>query len=189
MRGVEHVALAFDGACREAGASYAFIGAVAVMAWGAPRATDDVDVLLVPAPDGMESLRRALSRRRLTLSLEDVADARRDGGHVTIFDEESPFYVDVKLAVTEAEREQVREAVEVPFRDGLLRVARPEETVAFKLSFASPKDLQDARSILLRQAGRLDMARLRDLARRLGVGAKLDQVLREAASQDPSSPA
>jgi hypothetical protein len=49
----------------------------------------------------------------------------------------------------------------------------------FKLKFGSPQDIQDARSILVRQAGRLDMARLRALAETIGVRTALDALVSE----------
>lgn len=81
----------------------------------------------------------------------------------------------------ERERAQVRDAVEVPFHGAHLRIARPEETVAYKLRYGSEQDLKDARSILVRRAGQMDLGRLRSVARQLGVEAELDKMLAETA--------
>lgn len=59
MREIEALALAFDRACRRAGVEYAFIGGVAVMAWGQPRATMDVDALVGIDADRATALARA----------------------------------------------------------------------------------------------------------------------------------
>lgn len=176
MRGIDEVALAFDASCREAGVGYAFMGALAVMAWGEPRATQDADALIDPDRADVEVMRAALEKRGLTLDPRDLLDAFADGSHVTIAAEDSVFYVDAKLAKTPTERRQIAEASEIPFRDGLLRVVRPEETIAFKLSFGSPKDIQDAKSILMRARERLDRERLLAFASQLGVTEKLRAV-------------
>lgn len=176
MRGIEEIALAFDAACRDAGVGYAFIGAMAVMAWGEPRATQDVDALVEISADKIEPLQSALRARGLSVDPRDLLDAMGDGSHVTVSALDSIFYVDAKLARSPIERRQVAEAGEVPFGSALLRVVRPEETIAFKLSFGTPKDIQDARSILVRAEGGLDRARLLAFALQLGVRDALRQV-------------
>lgn len=176
MRGIDEIAIAFDKACRQAEVKYAFMGAMAVMAWGEPRATQDVDTLLVISNRTVPSFVAALQQVGLRASAQDLLSAFEDRSHVTVDAEDSVFYIDAKLALTPTERQQVEEASEVPFRTASLRVVRPEETIAFKLSFGSPKDIQDVRSILLRTGGRLDRARLTQFALRLGVQDKLRDV-------------
>lgn len=169
MRSVEDTAVAFDRACRASGTAYAFVGGVAVAAWGQPRATTDVDALVVLAPEQADPLRDALLVEGLSVAARDLHDALREGGHVTVFDEQSHFHVDVALARTPAEREEVERAVDLNFLSGNVRVVRAEDIIAFKVLYGTPRDLQDARSILTRQAGRLDHAHLLALARRLRV--------------------
>jgi hypothetical protein len=178
-------ALAFDKACRGARVPYALLGGMAVNAWGQPRATMDVDAMVVLAEPQAEGFVAALHAAGLAASAHDFHAAFRDPAHVTVFDDRTGFHVDVKLARTAAEREQVADAVAIPFRDGALVVARPEDTIAFKLRFGSPQDLADARSILVRQAGKLDENRLQAWALRLDVVAALRAVRREATGGHP----
>lgn len=185
MSGIERAALAFGAACDAAQVKYALVGGMAVAAWGEPRATQDIDALLLLAPPQVEPLTAALAARGLQVSAADFRDAIGEGGHVTIFDEASPFHVDAKLARTPEEREEVLRAETVTLASGTLRVVPPEETVAFKLAYGTPLDVQDARSILVRRAGRLDEDRLRDLARRLGVTESLERLRAEVESLDP----
>jgi hypothetical protein len=167
VQGLRDAALAFDRACRSAGVSYAFVGGIAVMAWGQPRATSDVDALVDLPEEGLQ------------LDPRDVQDARADRSHVTVFHEASGFHVDMKLVETPAEREEIARGVSVKLVDGAVVVPPPEETVAYKLLFNSEQDLKDARSILVRQEGHLDVARLRELARGLGVADALEALLHE----------
>lgn len=182
MRGVRDTALAFDRACRKAGIRYAFMGGMAVLAWGQPRTTEDVGALVdLPAASIAEFV-AALSTESLTVTADDFRDALRDRSHVTIFDEASRFHVDAVIARSPGEREEVERAARVELGDGALSVVAPEDTIVFKVRFGSPQDLQDARSILVRQAGRLDRARLEDVAERLGVAEALADLERELAS-------
>ena len=178
MLEVERTALAFARACDGAGVRYALMGGVAVSAWGQPRATADVDVLVSLRIEQVPRFAVALRSEGLVVDERDFEDAFRDDSHVTIFDDKSPFHVDCKIARGE-ESAEVDRAVEVAYEGERLRLVAPEETIAFKLKFGSPQDVQDARSILVRQEGRLDLARLRDLARRLGVEKALDEMMAE----------
>ena len=178
MAGVERTALAFDRACAKAGVAYAYVGGVAVLAWGQPRATSDVDAIIV-APTAFGPFVEALAREGLVVDPRDLEDARRDGSHVSVFDDATGFHVDCKMVKSDLERGEIARARIVPFEDGRLVVIAPEEAIAFKLKFGSPQDIQDARSILVRQAGRLDMARLRALAETIGVRTALDALVSE----------
>lgn len=179
MRRVDETAIAFGRACDDAGIAYSLIGAVAVLAWGQPRATADVDALVILAPGDVPRFARALVAAGFEVAERDLLDACHDGSHVTAFDPASRFHVDLRRTRDETERRQVEEAMTVAFEGALLRVSRPEETVAFKLKYGSAQDLADARSIVLRQGARLDLVRLRRLAKTLGVTSGLESLLRD----------
>lgn len=173
MRPLEDTAVAFDRAARAADVSYAVVGGFAVSAWGQPRTTSDVDVLVVLDERQIVPFSRALAAQGLTANEADFRDVLREGGHVTIFDPDSSFHVDAKLCKTESERDQVKHAAEVPFHGARLRIARAEETVVYKLLYGTPQDVADAASILARQAGKLDDTRMMALAIKLGVAPAL----------------
>ena len=179
MRSIRETALAFDRACRRSGVRYALVGGFAVMAWGQPRATTDVDALTRLDGIKLEAFVLELSRERLRASVQDLQDMMREGGHATVLDEESNYHVDLKPARNAAEREQVDSAQEVVFDDGFLRVASAEHTIAFKIKYGSERDLQDARSILSKLGPDLDQTKLDRLALQLGVRAKLDALRRD----------
>ena len=183
MRDPSETALAFDRACAAAGVAYALLGGMAVLAWGQPRYTSDVDAMVSLDRGHIAPLAEALHRQGLKASAHDFEDAFRDRSHVTVFDDRTGFHVDVKLAFTQDERAQVLDARRVPFGGGGLTIARPEDTIAYKLKFGSPQDLADARSILVRQEGRLDLARLESFASRLGVAAEWERLRSEVASR------
>lgn len=169
----EETAAAFDRAAAEVSVPYALVGGIAVGAWGQPRATQDVDCLLDLSPSKDEALARALEAESLRVNARDFAAGREERSHITIFDDLGPFHVDCKLAMTPDEKQQVREAVVVPLSVGAVRVVRPEETIVYKVKFGTPRDLQDAASILAVQRGKLDKARITAFAIRAGVAKEV----------------
>ncbi|HLE47174.1 MAG TPA: hypothetical protein VI818_02665 [Candidatus Thermoplasmatota archaeon] len=167
---------------------YVLIGGLAVMAWGQPRATMDVDALARLETKRIEALFLSCKGERLQFEVEDARDALRGEGHLTIFDLDSPYHVDVKVARTVPEVLQVSSGVSVEFEEGILHVASPEDTVAYKLLFGSPQDIADARSILVRQQARLDWATMLKTCVRLGVAKKLEGVLFEVGLREKLGP-
>ncbi|MHB8604733.1 MAG: hypothetical protein ACYDCK_05710 [Thermoplasmatota archaeon] len=180
MRRIEDTAFSFHRACVKARVEYAFVGGIAVLVWGQPRMTADVDALVALDANSLEAWVAALRFEGLGADERDLGEAMVDGAHVTIFDNETQFHVDVKPALSADERAEVRDARKVRYEDGVFRVACAEDVVAWKVKFGSPQDLQDARQIVIRQNTALDRAKLRATGIRIGVAPQLEQLLREA---------
>lgn len=170
----------FHAACTRIGLGYAFVGGIAVMAWGDPRATRDVDVLVKPDASALKRLATELQHAGLVVDPHDFTDALHDGAHVTVTDPESLFHVDIKLAQNAAERAEIDEAHEVELAGVRIHVVSPEDTIAFKLAFGTEQDRQDARSIIWRLGARIDQGRLTRTAIRLDVREQLDALWEEA---------
>lgn len=179
MRSIRDAALAFDRACQAAGVRYALVGGFAVMAWGQPRATTDVDALVELASARLRSFAACLEAENFSVQPHDLVGSSTSGRHVSVFDKDSSYHVDVKPALTEDELREISAAIAVDFDDGRLCIAAPEETIAYKLLFGSEQDEKDARSILARQRQRLDWVRLERVAARLGVEASLVRLRRQ----------
>lgn len=158
------------------------------MAWGEPRATMDVDALVKLEREAVSRFVAALATEKLKTSPEDLMAAVGGEGHASIFDEDSTYHVDLKVAKTESEREEIAAAVDVVFAPGRLRVASAEDTIAYKLLFGSEQDHKDARSILVRNPGRLDRQRLERLVRGLGVEKQLRELENAIGSPLKDSP-
>jgi len=188
---LDNVAARFARACRRAEVDHLFVGGFAVVAWGQPRTTSDIDTLLRYGEEDVERLVGALADEDLETSTRDLRAALTDGSHVSVFTGDPILTVDIKPALDASEVEQIQDGVEVQLDEGPVSVAPPADTVVFKVLFGSEQDLQDARSILARQGDRLDRERLGALASRHGVGDEVDQILAEveaALEEDGGSP-
>ena len=139
----------------------------------------DIDALVKLSEPEVEAFVGSLAAHQLKALAEDLHDALKGEGHVSVFDASSPIHVDIKLAIRPEEIREVDHAEQIAFAQGQLCVARPEDVVAYKLVFGSPQDLADARSILVRQKARLDWRALNALCSQLGVTGDLDKLLAE----------
>lgn len=172
MTGDRSIKETFLAACRALDAAevpYVVVGAFAVSAWGRPRSTEDIDVILEVDQAKVEALVLAFGERDLTLRGEDLEAALREGSHATVFDERSIYHVDLRPATDADTRRTLSSSEQVELHGETIPVASPEETIAHKLLYASEQDIQDAEGIYARQADRLDRAILARRCKQLGV--------------------
>lgn len=177
MRAVEDTALALDRACSKAEIPYALAGGVAVMAWGSPHTEARLDLVVKVTYADVERFMEAIDAEGFEFAGDNVAAALVDRGRIGVRDKDSRIAIELHLAKSEDEKSEIDSAIEVPLNGSKLRIAPPEETIAFKLKSGTAIDAEEARSVLARQAGHLDIARLRASAARLGVERALDAAL------------
>jgi hypothetical protein len=175
------VVKAAERSLRSAGVGHAFVGALAVGAYGMPRTTSDVDVIVDYRAEDVPALANAFHRLGFRVSAEDLRDALAEGSHCTVHDARSGFHLDLAPARRRAAKDTIRGALPVRWRGATLPIANPEHTVVMKLVYGSDQDVEDALGILVRQRGRLDRRRMRDFARTQRVLEALQELERKAA--------
>ncbi len=178
------VVKAAERSLRAARVEHAFVGALAVSAYGMPRTTSDVDVIVDYDPDDVPRMVAAFRREGFRVPEQDLLDAQSDGSHCTVHDARSGFHLDLAPARRPAAEDSIRHALRVRWRDVVLPIADPEHTVVMKLVYGSDQDVEDALGILVRQQGRLDVRRMRAFARRNGVERGLREIERRAKEPD-----
>ena len=156
---------------------FALIGGLAVSAWSPPRATMDVDLLVLADAKNLDHLLSALCDAGL------AAELRRGG-----FDDPVPLliradFLDIIIATKKYEAEAVTSSVTVNIAGRDIPVAAPEYLVILKLKAGGPQDLTDVREILASDL--VDKALLADLAARYRVATLLHKI--ETLRQNPSS--
>jgi D-ribose pyranose/furanose isomerase RbsD len=168
------------------GISYHVGGSYASAIHGIPRQTHDVDLVVDLRQDGVRDLVQALAGE-FYVDEEAVARAVRERGSCNLVHHATGIKIDlfVKGAaafdVAEFERKvMVRLGDETPHA---VFVKSAEDTLLRKLLWyqlggeVSDRQWEDVRGILSVQAGRLDMAYVRDWADRLGIRDLLDRLL------------
>jgi hypothetical protein len=158
---------------REAGVTHVFVGGVAVLAFGMPRTTMAVDVIVALKPQMIPRIVAGFRAEGFLVSAEDLHDALTEAGHVTIQDRRSVYRIDLVPASTPGHREALRAPRRVSWRGRRLPFAAPAHAIVMKLRWGSDQDLEDALGIYLRQKRHLDLPALRSLARRNGVAGRL----------------
>ncbi|MGP8071625.1 MAG: hypothetical protein ACLPZM_00635 [Thermoplasmata archaeon] len=181
QRGLTNLVVDFSLCVEKSGGRCVFMGATALPAWGRPRATADADVLLHLPPTRFARFVTELAKVDLRTTGPDLRDAYDEHSHVTVFDRLGPFHVDVRFARTRAEIAEVESGKRIVLPEGAFIVTALEETIAFKLSYGSPQDIEDVRGILAISGEQIDSTRLQPLLEDLGVVEAYRRLIKEGA--------
>jgi predicted nucleotidyltransferase len=131
------------------GLGYMVIGGQAVLVHGEPRLTRDIDVVLAATVDELAQVQGAIEDIGLDL-LVDLGRFARETRLVACRDPESGIRIDFLLLHSPYEREALGRAVAVRVEGRDVRFASVEDVVILKLIAGRPRDIDDARSILLK---------------------------------------
>lgn len=136
------------------------IGGIVVSRWGEPRATSDVDlVVLADFGDERTVLAELLSKYP---SREADPEAFAEANRLALLTLPGGINADVSLGAFPFELEVLERATEWQLPQGLaIRTCSAEDLVLYKLIAGRPGDIQDITSVVRRQHRKLDVARIR----------------------------
>jgi hypothetical protein len=135
-------------------------GAQAVIAYGVPRLSADVDVTLKLVPDEPERFARDMAASGFALRVEDPEFVRRT--RVMPFVHlATAMPLDVVLAGSGLEDEFLERARVIDAGGTLLPLIHPEDLVIAKVLAGRPKDIEDAAGLWRLHGRQLDADRIR----------------------------
>ena len=140
---------------------FALIGGLAVSAWSPPRATMDVDLLVLVESNNLNHLVKALCDAGIN------AELRRGG-----VDDPVPCliradFLDIIVATNNYEAEAIEQSIIVSIAGRDIPVASPEFLIILKLKAGGPRDLLDVQELLA--SNLVDRTLLAELAARYRV--------------------
>jgi hypothetical protein len=150
---------ALSGVLSRFGPWYLF-GAQAVMAFGVPRLSADVDVTLRLAAESREAFVEAMKAAAFELRAPDAEFVRRTSV-LPFVHSATGMPVDVVLAGSGLEDEFLARARPIKVEDVEVPMIDPEDLVIGKILAGRSKDLDDARGLWRIHGGRLDGVRIR----------------------------
>ena len=169
MRNIEEILKLVCGFLNEEGEVYVVVGGLAVLFYGIPRTTMDIDIIIAMDRDETRRFAEFLNENDFFADEEDIKTAFEEKSHATIEDKTSMVRLDIKGIYNENDRITLGRRRRVSSADFAFFVASPEDTIANKLLFGSEQDVKDVEGIYARQFENLDMAYLEERCKRLGV--------------------
>jgi predicted nucleotidyltransferase len=164
---------------------HCLIGAAALGAWGRPRATHDLDLLILVDQGAKERLIARLSSSGITVNRQWQAANPMAETRVTRFvSQRHPDYpLDLVYASDRHEREALRRTRTVQLHGLSLSVVSPEDLMILKLKAGRPTDFDDVIGIVKNPHLRLDLDYLWNWADHLGLQGELHYVLQAAGGE------
>ena len=135
---------------------FCFIGGLAVLRWGEPRFTRDVDVTLLCPFGGEDGFTAPFLESGYLGRIPDVRDfARRN--RVLLLHNRNGVPIDIALGALPFEEGMVDRSTPFEFEPACaLRTCTAEDLVILKLFAFRPRDVLDVETIVTRQRGALD---------------------------------
>jgi hypothetical protein len=132
-----------------------FIGGLAVLRWGEPRVTRDVDLTLLAGFGSEDSFIQPLLSA-YPVRIEDAAEFARQH-RVLLLRTTGGIGLDISLGGLPFEETLVSRASYFSFNEGVkIRTCSSEDLLVLKLFAHRPIDVRDAEGVAMRQKGQLD---------------------------------
>lgn len=129
---------------------YMVIGGQAVLLYGEPRLTKDIDITLGVSVDSLPVVLSAVKEAGLIIIPEDYESFVKRSFVLPLKEEESGIRVDLVFSFTPYERAAIERAREVKMSGAGVRFATLEDVIVHKVFSGRPRDLEDVRSMLLK---------------------------------------
>lgn len=144
------------------GLAWYLFGAQAVVIWGRPRTSADIDVTVDLDPARVPELVDELARAGFQLRIRDGVEAFVARTRVLPFTHApTQFPVDVVLAGPGLEEEFLDRSLRVKIGHREIPVISPEDLVVTKILAGRPKDLEDVRGIIATRGRELQIEQIR----------------------------
>jgi predicted nucleotidyltransferase len=132
---------------------YMIIGGQAVLRYGEPRLTKDIDITLGVGVEGVPRVEKAISNLNVRLLVEDPAAFVRKTFVLPAQDEASGIRIDFVFSFSDYEKQAIARASSVEMRGVPVRFATLEDVIVHKVVAGRPRDLDDVKSIVLKNPG------------------------------------
>ena len=167
----------------EQGRDHVFIGGIALAAWGRPRTTVDIDLMIFGSEDQADLIIAALAESGFTIATEIERDVMMSGFRLRrIYREaqagrpEMSVALDVLLSSNPVVRQIIERACRRRVGDVTISVPSAEDFIVLKLQAGRMQDLADAQAVLREQRNSLNREYLETTAEQFAVRELLERI-------------
>jgi predicted nucleotidyltransferase len=152
---------------------YMVIGGQAVLLYGEPRFTRDVDVALHAGPQDLPVILQSARESGLQVLVDSPADFVQRTLVLPCAEPASGIRVDLIFSLSPYERQAIQRAATVSVAGSPVCYAAAEDLIILKTVAGRPRDMEDVRSILLKQP-QMDATYVRRWLREIQAGQDED---------------
>jgi hypothetical protein len=135
---------------QRAGIPYMIIGGQAVLLYGEPRLTRDIDITLGVNIDRLEALLALAQQLSLKILPQDAAAFVRQTMVLPTLDEATGIRVDFIFSFTPYESQAIQRAKKVRILDQDVCFAAVEDLIIHKIFAGRPRDIEDVQTVILK---------------------------------------
>ena len=146
----EELLLRIGSSLKKHSMSYMIIGGQAVLLYGEPRLTRDIDITLGVNTDRLKDLLTILQKISLKPIPADIESFVRQTMVLPSLDEATGIRIDFIFSFTPYETEAIKRAKKIMMLGQEICFASPEDVIIHKIFAGRPRDLEDVRTILLK---------------------------------------
>jgi len=129
---------------------YMIIGGQAVLVHGEPRLTKDIDVTLGIGVDEWQRVERVIQESGWQFLTRDVEEFVKETMVMPVKDSESGIRIDFIFSSSLYERQAIDRAIDIELGGVAIKFASLEDLMIHKIFAGRPRDIEDAKSILLK---------------------------------------
>lgn len=129
------------------------IGGQAVLLYGEPRLTRDIDVTLGADTSRLKDLLDVVNQLQLVILTEDAENFVKQTMVLPVLQEATGVRVDFIFSFTSYETRAIERAKEIIVLGTVVRFATPEDVIIHKIFSHRPRDMEDVKAILLKNPG------------------------------------
>ena len=129
---------------------YMVIGGQAVLLYGEPRLTKDIDITLGMGIDGIEKVKRAAQDLNFRILVDNPEDFTRETMVLPVIDDETGIRVDFIFSFSMYEKQSLKRSVDIEFDNIKVKFATCEDLIIHKIIAGRPRDIEDVKVILLK---------------------------------------
>jgi len=135
---------------KKASIPYMVIGGQAVLLYGEPRLTRDIDITMGIGVDGLDRVKKIILIIGLKILVQKEKEFVERNMVLPTMDKRSGIRVDFIFSFSPYERQAIERARDVKLGSSIVRFASLEDVAIHKVIAGRARDLEDVRSILLK---------------------------------------
>lgn len=129
---------------------YMIIGGQAVLLYGEPRLTRDIDITLGITTDHLKEIVQITEDIPLKILPEDVYEFVGKTMVLPTLHEDTGIRIDFIFSFTPYEQEAIQRVRLIPIKGTVVKFASPEDVIIHKIFAGRPRDIEDVRGIILK---------------------------------------
>jgi predicted nucleotidyltransferase len=129
---------------------YMVIGGQAVLLYGEPRLTRDIDIILGMGVNGLDKIKKIIKAIGLKILVEKEKEFVERNMVLPTIDKKSGIRVDFIFSFSPYERQAIERGKDIKLGRTLVKFASLEDVVIHKVIAGRARDLEDVKSILLK---------------------------------------